>query len=523
MAGTHHQVPPDRDADCKPQDPTVDSAETQYTGQLRVLDLHEEILRLIFKYVKGEPIHQEKGHLSLPRYSDKGVDSIKQVRLVCRDFCDLSSHLLIHDVSVSMRMPSLVHLYQVSRHPTISKGVRALRVNLSFFTTDLSENFNRFVEFQQRRLRRLIKTLLSETLIGPQGWDMVIKRCNQIWLSWDKLRSASGESSLGDKDREYIDILRQAHALYGQTCLEQYWMQADGSFLRTIAGAVSRMPAIKSLYIVDTESGRGGRPSKTSFPFNMEKPAVITAMAQPMSWKRAWNITPFSGIPIKFLSQIPLAIHRTGATLTHVHYGVNLNKGFQNLLRGPQDRDALKNAMRHLKSFKFEAPSSPSISLHGEPDMLHTKRFLECFTDTDSLENMTIDIGIKYRRPGPNPSAGRLLLTRRWSRLKSVKFSGPLHANELESFYSNTRGPVEVQLRNVLLLSGSWYNVVELMRANTPPLNRETQSFIEKPTGGELATLTNTQGEFFRYHFGYASWSYIQSLTPVNPLTGWAE
>ena len=521
MSGIHHQVPLDGDANCQSQDQSMVNAETQSTRQLHVLNLPNEILRLIFKYVRGESVHLERSYVALPQYSDEGINSIKQARLVCHDFCDLSSHLLLHAVSVSMKPSSLAHLDQVSRHPTISKGVNAIVVNLSFFANELAQDFSNFVAFQQIQLQRLVSDLTHD-LDGPRNWPLVVRRSTRIWLSWEKYWSAGGQSRLDQTDEEHIGLLRYAHTLYRQAWVEQVLMQTDGSFIQAITDAVTRMPAIKFLYAIDVGSGWDGKLLETPFPSTRERSAIITALAQPMTWRRAWN-TGYSGMPINFLTQIPLAIHRAGVTLRGVHYGVNFNAGFENLIECTEDRDALKYAMRHLKSFKYGSPSSPSIKIYNEDDLALVKDFLDCFTDTDSLEDLTLDVALKRRRSVPDTGVGCLLLTGRWSRLKLVTFSGSLHAKDLESFYANTRGPVQVQLRNSRLLSGTWHAVVESMRAKAQPLNRQSQSFVSNPAGGEIPSLPRKQRIFFQYEYGRASWQYIHSFTSKNPMNPWEE
>lgn len=87
----------------------------QPTRLLHILDLPNEILGEICAHVRGAP--SEPLELGYINYLDGGQEAIKSTRLVCRKFCEASSHLLLTIISVSMTLSSLAHLDKVSRHP----------------------------------------------------------------------------------------------------------------------------------------------------------------------------------------------------------------------------------------------------------------------------------------------------------------------------------------------------------------------------------------------------------------------
>lgn len=101
--------------------------------------------------------------------------------------------------------------------------------------------------------------------------------------------------------------------------------------------------------------------------------------------------------------------------LTEVDYNVAPFRNFSHLSRSNQDLDDLKIAMRRLKGFQIAWPSVPRAdhTLDDEEGMRHLKAFVEAFTDTDSIESLSIDMDHLWPPEiAPRASAGGLPLTR---------------------------------------------------------------------------------------------------------------
>lgn len=117
------------------------SEESYSTRPIHLLDLPNEILAHIFVYVRGPPYINEPIWLGTLGYWDGGPKEIKNTRLVCRKFCNESSHLLMPAVSISANPSSLARLEGISRHPLIAKGVRTVRVIVHFYARGLLLSF----------------------------------------------------------------------------------------------------------------------------------------------------------------------------------------------------------------------------------------------------------------------------------------------------------------------------------------------------------------------------------------------
>ncbi|KAK7753171.1 hypothetical protein SLS62_004904 [Diatrype stigma] len=464
----------------------MQSWSSQSTGPVHILDLPNEILGEICVYVRGAPCGKEPLQLGDISYSDDGREAIKNTRLVCRKLCEASSHLLIPAISVSMSLSSLARLDQISRHPWIATGVRSVRVVMSFFSTDMAQDFGLFLIIQQEILDRAASLARAK---ARSQFDLIeVDKCRAILDSWELLDQNSGEiregSLASDLDREYILIIKHAYEKYQHAFAEQEQMRADGSFVRAVADAMARMPVARCLVIDD-----GPMPPRliepASFAITMATPALfLTSLVQPISWAYAqehgFDNLPLDGVdqasdthPIELCSQIPLAVHNAGVMLTDVHYKVVPFSHFSRLIKCDQDLDDLRAAMRQLKSFRIAWPRIPQEdhTLDHEDEMRRLIAFVEAFTDTDSIESIAIDMGHLWPPEiAPLVSAGSLLLTRAWPRLRRLRFSGPLEFRDLEAFFAQTQGRIALDLHRAHLIRGSWAEVIDLVDAKGLPL-----------------------------------------------------
>ena len=93
---------------------TINKLQRPFLRPLKILDLPDELLRLIFLHVRGRTTISE---LAFYDFSGGNVEQVKKLRLTCKRFCENSSHLLMFYVKVEMTSESLAHLDEVSRHP----------------------------------------------------------------------------------------------------------------------------------------------------------------------------------------------------------------------------------------------------------------------------------------------------------------------------------------------------------------------------------------------------------------------
>lgn len=261
---------------------------------LNILSLPDELLVGIFEAV----------HPGRPASSSGDIASL---RLVSRRFAACSSHLLVPYVRLDGIVPeSLARLEEISHHPTISKGVRTVRLVARFYTPTLAADLRQFawyavntvfgralryreafdeeengvdtddpvdvlrmidrreecaevLENVKAALRTWSRVPIDNGVVEdlfaaggpPSSWDVDLDKSDQEYIALRRRRdSGSGERDETEKGR-HMQLLRLAHATYRLRYQKQEMLRRDGAFVRRFAASMARMPRAKSLEIYD--------------------------------------------------------------------------------------------------------------------------------------------------------------------------------------------------------------------------------------------------------------------------------
>ncbi|KAI1136908.1 hypothetical protein F5Y05DRAFT_389449 [Hypoxylon sp. FL0543] len=443
--------------------PKMSSVQSPSAKPPHILDFPSEIFAQIFGYLRGELPRYDHLQREDAQYFNSGPNEIKNLRLVCRRFCEESSHLLLPTVTVDICSTSLARLDKISRHPSISQGVRAVVVVLRVFSSALAHELDfEFVHHQWLELRNLVRSWRAgvEDSNIPEGEDgnlEAVTKCRRILDSWNRLAENLTARNLSDDDQRNLQLIKRVYEQYRQAYLEQERILADGSFVRAVADAVARFPFAKSLAITDCKSActpSSQRPTRSPLIENMlNDDLLIRNLAQPMAWGLVED--PDRSIsPFKLLSQIPLAIHEAGVILTDITYNIGSLNPSSGLVNNPDFRD-LRIAMRQLTRFEFSLGTYVTESFGSRVSTYDAIRcivnFIEAFIDTDSMQYMRINVGDLFGLLGKETTRGfrNLLLTRPWPHLSYVYFQGPIYFEELQEFYARIPRPAQVELVGV--------------------------------------------------------------------------
>ncbi|KAE9362683.1 hypothetical protein N431DRAFT_358420, partial [Stipitochalara longipes BDJ] len=229
-----------------------------------ILDMPDEILIKIFEHVKGwQPDEQW--------FSERAssVDEIKNLRLTCRRFCNTTSHLLMHFVIVELNPSSLYHLEEVSRHPTISKGILCVRVVLSYYDSYLADNIDVFASHHAHKLSEATefaeRTTHSQADLYNVPEEIIIagvKKAWKIigeWRNFHAIDNMVNEDSHDEPGSTYRKVLRRGYEEYRKHYVEQERLRKEGAFIKAVAEAFARMPAARRLELWDAGWEIGAR------------------------------------------------------------------------------------------------------------------------------------------------------------------------------------------------------------------------------------------------------------------------
>ncbi|ETS83715.1 hypothetical protein PFICI_05591 [Pestalotiopsis fici W106-1] len=214
--------------------------------ELHVFDLPEEIICQIFEHLRGSPYVEEASGLACLRHASK---DIRNVRLTCRRFYGASSHLLLSLITLDLSAASASRIRDISQQPLIRRGVRGVKVQMQFYDEGLAHSLRDFAIYNIVKLRQEIRRL--EGLSEWNNNEKDIKKANLIVNSWLALveNPLQPAHAMDERHLRYQNLLLDAHEEYKLLRKKQCNTLEDGSFIKAVGQALSRMPQVKGLQL----------------------------------------------------------------------------------------------------------------------------------------------------------------------------------------------------------------------------------------------------------------------------------
>ncbi|KAL8657334.1 MAG: hypothetical protein Q9226_002008 [Calogaya cf. arnoldii] len=281
-----------------------------------------EILVRICECVKGwQPDVLRRGSFYAPTITD-----IKNLRLACWRLCNTSSHLLLPFVRVELNQTSVDHLNTISRHPTIRKGVRDVRIVLDYYDYKLADDFFLFAEYSAAILGDFADFLDIETSpeFGDQRWtDMEsIQKTRCLQETCTSFASGAVDDPTIRANPNNRKLLQRMHEEYRSRATAQKELCTNGKFVGNVAAAISRMPRLGRLELRE-------RDLENSFPWKKKAPLRAGEddyfpwwMLRRMTWDegRHWML----GTPhMEILNDLPVAVHDGGIILRSLNINIS--------------------------------------------------------------------------------------------------------------------------------------------------------------------------------------------------------
>ncbi|CAL8578327.1 hypothetical protein XPA_004116 [Xanthoria parietina] len=443
---------------------------------LTILDMPDEILVKVCEYLDVE------GSIDILRYGSAFICSpsdIKNLRLTCRRFCNTSSHLLLPFVRVELNKTSVEHLVTVSQHPTISKGVRAVKVVLDYYDYELANDFALFAEYFAAKLAEhagFLEYMDREEFKDQEIFkDQEGNRKETIQKAWQLenfcLSFASGAVDEADfgANPSHRNLLQRAHEEYRSSVTDQKQVCENGTFCRTVAAAIDRMPRARRLELREHD---GESPRRKGWaPFRAgDDLYFLYLVLRPMTWGegRLWAL----GAPHIDLLGLPSAFHEAGTILKSLNINITSPPEAQDALTAEAMR-SLSLSVQQLKyiEIKLLGHATENFTELGQAfdttELQYLRDYVDAVLNTDSIECLSLDFScFSDEATGPLTDLGSLMTFRRWENLVDVSWNSvSLYQKELERFFRQLRKPLKyLHLSSVRLLSGLWAETLEILR-----------------------------------------------------------
>jgi hypothetical protein len=484
-----------------------------FLRNLTLLDLPDEILLEIFEYVEAQS--------PLPNFHWIPSEDIKALRLVCRRVCSISSQLLVRVIHLDVHQESLERLEEISRHPTISKGVQAVKVVLHLYNSSFTD-IEHFISYYAQGAESQID-MYEDVKMWEFGSPSISKEAASEMIARGREVAATLRRLLSGERSEEVDHYRvrvgEIHQRYRMLLQRQDSLIQSETFYRAVGSAIARMPCARALLFDDFHDRQyhGINPRALMVPGTDIWERLSSCMLQPLigyEAKRAHLEPP------DYQCVIPLvdAVRHAGAFLHHLIIKLSSPGQPMDLVPTPDLRPLFSSGMQQLRTFSFELSRDHDDNDDQDADEVH--EFLSACLDTSNLQSLSLDM-----RGGPQeehfPLRLRQIINRNQSLHKlnniSLRQFAFDHA-DLIAFVRRLPKPMyRLHMNSVRLLSGSWREALDALREKQPRIALFTEAY-----GAECDGMTEEEYNrvFKKEMFGRRTEAaaYISGRWPSNPI-----
>lgn len=449
---------------------------------IHIRDLPFELLVMIFTLFNPETYYSPRD--SSPNDECRpDVKSIQNVRLTCSLFRGASDDLLLRCVDVEIMCASLDRLDEISLHPTISKGVHMIRIDLCFYSRMLATNESDYIDYACDELEPSLDSLRSSARrLEEQGAQdtlnltALIAKAKRILAVWMKYKETQTLPRKNLKSCAAIKAIISGHQEYHRQYTRQSRILEDG-FAQRVAKAIRRMPKVTSLLIC----GQSVKTDNLLVQSYGSRKTIQQAICQIIHYPFQWTINPMSWavikerpdetLPTEMLWQLPIEFFRAGVQLkqleislfpslgpptTRIPFGIDFKD---------QDIADLRASVQELELFRYIGP----VAQPGDGQTNFVK-YMQAMFSRPRLARVTVYL-LAYLVEDGWALYGDVpikpLFASTTSRQLACRLSGGLLHSIEEIQEILHKFPSVLILDGTLLREGNWEQTFDLLRSRT--------------------------------------------------------
>ncbi|EKJ70951.1 hypothetical protein FPSE_08865 [Fusarium pseudograminearum CS3096] len=341
--------------------------------------------------------------------------------------------------------------------------------------------------------------------------DKVFKLGEDMKLAWEPINAKFQDDPEKESKEtiEYRDILRDAYREYQLLFKEKEKMHENGTFLSSIASAMAENPFANKLEITDVVN----RKEDVYLIERDYRTSVRAVMLAPHTWFHASNNPNFVS-PVEFLHKLPAEIHKAGTTLQELSIQCSEPRNSAKLRMSPSEKTSLIESIQNLKSLTFNGigeTNGGAWFFGRQPDSRDIALdFISTLLQPSGLDHLTL----VFSKFAPvSCSVSEVMKGAHHEGLKQLCLSGATwHPGELGQYLVHIKGPCDVTLKSVVLLSGKWEEEVDNLRSLSTVSIQITDLSGAEFDDQQFRVLWAPEGEI-------ALNRYLQRATSVNPFT----
>uniref|UniRef100_A0A8H7KEP3 Uncharacterized protein n=1 Tax=Bionectria ochroleuca TaxID=29856 RepID=A0A8H7KEP3_BIOOC len=450
--------------------------------------------------------------------ANESFQTIQSLRQVCRLFHDLVSPLLCKRLRIHLDPHSLDQARGILRNRLIASGVRGVQVAIPHRPKELALNLSSFVSVRLEELTQLYDYIMyildarwidgdpygsEEDSQDEESFTRERKNYHDILFTWRRHETSADQD--GDDPEttnhfvykiepvvrdEYQQILLQGHEIFRERHEAQQKLIETGLFVETIADLIRQIPNTVSLSVVDRFTFKPHQRRDMSLLLNKEE--LLPFLTSPFNWSELGNMPdPPQLVPARILTELPIAIHKSGRSLRHLHIGcIPVQHGFEHLDPGTDGFSwaQLREACQQLEVFDLEGPQMHHLPSRPESIPLPSRQFLVEFFGAFLSSTKLQDVRLSFYCLGVNDGRsnrrewcplGPIFRNISWPSIRKARVSDiGFSQDELDQFFRGLGFGLEsLALVSFQLRSGSWVDAIDMLHEKVA-VRYATQEFF---------------------------------------------
>ncbi|RSL76764.1 hypothetical protein CEP51_009649 [Fusarium floridanum] len=450
-------------------------------------------------------------------YDQSPDQALCNLRLTCRRLHDLASPLLLPVLEVDLDTASLNRAKELLSNRHIASGVVGLRVALEYRPAELAADLSKFIKVKDEALVGILENpgRLQGLAFGRGSADFERASAEQMYnrtamrQAWDNVIGGKDADELDEQVLAYQKILLQSHKEYARLHEEQFQLIEKGTFVNTLASLLPKGQQPLSLSIRGTKYEDADDYIDDYIEVFEDTDALCKFLTDPHAWATLDHMDgEVSLTPAKIVSELPIALHKTGVSLKYFHLScLPVRSNFSDLCPGldiSPDAAAwhdLQTACQQLKVFElvglgFEYHKKPQMVYISSEGRAFIEAYLGAVLSGQCLESVEVDLsgfGLVDMNSGwtePCHLTGAFSAIS-WSCIKYLDLKGMAFTQEeLEHLclgLSSSLGDLFLEMIN--LWDGSWARTLDILREKALA-NPELLILLGDWRGGELGQKT---------------------------------
>ncbi|KAI8311943.1 hypothetical protein K4K59_006772 [Colletotrichum sp. SAR11_240] len=477
---------------CKHIRGIVRTRSRKHMRPLNLGDMPHDILARIFAPEENQTIVQ-KGYRA-PEYlrNKEELNLMKSLRLTCRSLADMIAPLLFSFLTVRLTDESLTKLVYISRHPSLGRGIKTIRIAAPYQDAFIAENPAHFVDhvlyiMVQRFMITDEATGRSQWCGGSPGEEQAYYEFMagvRNFHSLDRDEGFNARVPGGDWYARFSQHTFLFHCwnVYRNKLAEEFRV-LDGiynegdNFVRLVADAIARMPNVETLTFSDHSHDQPWilKYRDTRNKFTQEP--LFDLFTRGSNWDNARNL-PSAGSQNRCLLMLVSLLSTIGSRnikLKHLEINVTAPNTLTGFSVTPDARESFQRAMRNVEFLKFHISHDPfnRTPIAGnyppsEPEELDSlDEFLDCLLSSNNLRELdlsfeslreeNVDDPVRYYLPS-------LWKARPWPHLRKATLNSVcMDSTKLKGFLGNR--PLWItELHKPHMSFGTWTEALDVMR-----------------------------------------------------------